>query len=512
MRGIPVAMMAALALVPLATAPAHAGWSASPTPVRLTSSAIPVMASASDGAFGAYVAWQEESSPGLGVLRMQHVLHTGDLDPAWPADGAVACGTVSSRAEIGLIADPAGGGGNVLDARLGPAGTAPAGWSPLVRAMATTPDFNYSSGIVRSADGGVFCVWATWSSDSTALPHGFYAKRLLSTGALAPGWPSEGLALADFHPWALHSAMDQVVAATSDAAGGFYALLLDPLGDPNHEWLTTTIQRRQADGSASPAWPAAGRRLDDTFGALLDGVPPRLVSDGTGGVVSALPGYWTDAPVGSLLRGYDPNGAATLIAGRGWGSAFEVVGDPVSGVHSASGFSCWAAGPFGTSTPSNVRFESATPIETKQPASARYEGPDYPGCVYGDVAIAPTGDGGSISFFCRTSGTTGIYAVKMNRAGVVTGIEAAAPLSLKIARARFVEGVGARIGYTMPGAGGGRLALFDLGGRRVSDAPLAATAAAEVTLDGTRDLDPGVYFVRLSRGPRFAVAKLFVTR
>ena len=581
MPRIPV--LIATAVLVLAPAPASAGWSPTPTPIRLTSSAIPVIACVSDGAAGAYVAWQEESSPGSGILRTQHVLPTGDLDPAWPADGIVACSDVGPRSEIGLVADPAGGcyawwlagsgtstatlrvrrigsdgtpdvrwpasgkslgttlaswrpsvipdgsgglyaswssssfaetGNNALVARLGPTGAAPAGWSPLVRAMGSLPDVNLSPAIARAADGGVFCVWARWSSDSTALPHAFCAKRLMPSGALASGWPLDGLVLADFHPWALRNLFkDQMVAAASDASGGFYALLLDPVADdPSHDWMTTTVLRRQTDGTASPAWPAAGPPLADTPQPMLDGAPPRLVSDGAGNVVAALPAAFTDSPPASILRGYDPAGAAMLDGNGGWGSAFDVVGDPISGVHFASGLACWGPGPFGTSFRSAVSFRTYTPIETNDPSGAFYEGPDLPGCVFGDVSIAPVGDGGSITFFCRLSGATGLYAVKLNRAGLVTGVGGGAPHTLAIGRARFVEGAGARVAFTLPGGGGGRLALFDLGGRRVSELRAVATDAAEVTMEGTANLEPGVYFVRLSQGPRFAIAKLLVAR
>ena len=79
------------ALVALAcSAPdASATWGTDPVTVTSTTATIPLVKACSDGAHGTFVAWQEAD-----VLRAHHVLPTGDLDPAWPVGGAVACGVL----------------------------------------------------------------------------------------------------------------------------------------------------------------------------------------------------------------------------------------------------------------------------------------------------------------------------------------------------------------------------------------------------------------------------------
>jgi hypothetical protein len=70
------------------SAPARAGWDGAPVQIT-AASPIPLVEACNDGGYGTFVAWQEGA-----VLRVQHVLATGYLDPAWPATGAIACNVV----------------------------------------------------------------------------------------------------------------------------------------------------------------------------------------------------------------------------------------------------------------------------------------------------------------------------------------------------------------------------------------------------------------------------------
>src|SRR4029453_9169390 len=86
-----------------------AGWSTNPVTVRATTAAIPLVAACNDAAYGTFVAWQEESTPGTGEVRVLHMLPGGDPDPAWPAEGALACSRFTARATLGLAPDGLGG-------------------------------------------------------------------------------------------------------------------------------------------------------------------------------------------------------------------------------------------------------------------------------------------------------------------------------------------------------------------------------------------------------------------
>ena len=88
---------------------AFAVWGDGAVVVHATDARCPLLASAWDGAHGAIVCWQEESSPGIGVLRAKHLLGSGELDSHWPEAGAVVCVSPAPRVFVTAIPDRAGG-------------------------------------------------------------------------------------------------------------------------------------------------------------------------------------------------------------------------------------------------------------------------------------------------------------------------------------------------------------------------------------------------------------------
>ena len=86
---------------------AHAAWSVDPVQVRATTSLCPAVAAIDDGHAGAYIAWQENGLSG-GVILAQHLLASGDLDPAWTAPTLV-CDRVADRSVLGAVSAGAGG-------------------------------------------------------------------------------------------------------------------------------------------------------------------------------------------------------------------------------------------------------------------------------------------------------------------------------------------------------------------------------------------------------------------
>ena len=83
-----VIRLAAFVLLTCTAPPVFAGWSADPVTISSTTASIPIVEGCGDGAYGAFVAWQEGSP--TGVLRVQHLRPDGSIDPAWPADGTIA--------------------------------------------------------------------------------------------------------------------------------------------------------------------------------------------------------------------------------------------------------------------------------------------------------------------------------------------------------------------------------------------------------------------------------------
>src|SRR5260221_6606830 len=120
----------ALTLLPRS---AHSTWSVDPVPVHATTALCPLVAASDDAHYGAILSWQENTGSG-GVLKAQHVLANGDVDPAWGA-GVNVCTSEATRTALGSVSDGAGGAyvwwtesSALLLTRLSPAGAVAAGW------------------------------------------------------------------------------------------------------------------------------------------------------------------------------------------------------------------------------------------------------------------------------------------------------------------------------------------------------------------------------------------------
>jgi hypothetical protein len=270
---------------------AHAAWSTEPVTVTPTTAPIPLVEGCADGAYGTFAAWQEGSPSG--ILRVQHLLATGDLDPAWPA-GAVACGVSAARSELVALPDRLGGvylswkegsglyvtrldpgaavaagwpargrflGGVFADSprpstiedgehgiylawgvatstavaiHLGPANTGAGGWPNSARSVSVGDLSNntiYWPQIALAPDGGIFAAWAMSSTDEGAAPSAWRLRRLTSAGLNAAGWPAEGVSFGSFQRELLGSPVKaSLLALSPDGRGGVFLTIGNPIG------------------------------------------------------------------------------------------------------------------------------------------------------------------------------------------------------------------------------------------------------------------------------------------
>src|SRR5262249_1207251 len=100
------ACIASLGLVALVRM-AHAAWGVDPVEVHATTALCPAVTAVGDGHYGAIVAWQENTASG-GLLKAQHLLASGDVDPAWVAPAALS-DRDATRGALGAVSDGAGG-------------------------------------------------------------------------------------------------------------------------------------------------------------------------------------------------------------------------------------------------------------------------------------------------------------------------------------------------------------------------------------------------------------------
>src|SRR5437867_7102377 len=272
------------------TSPALAGWTVDPVGVRPTSASIPQVAACNDGRFGSFVAWQEEATVGSGVLRVHHVVPTGDLDPAWPGDGTLACQRVAGRTMLGALPDRLGGvfvwwtesngSANVCVNRLEPDGNVAAGWPSDGLSLGVVYNSWLRPSVIEDGAHGLFLAWTSGTS--------VHAHHLGPNGLAAGGWPSAGRVVVPVDPATTYHLWPDL--ALADDGGVF-------LSWATWSWDTTVVEsgmhlrRLTGAGLNSAGWPPEGISLAGFRPEPLGAVPgPPLLdihSDGRGGVFAA---------------------------------------------------------------------------------------------------------------------------------------------------------------------------------------------------------------------------------
>ena len=565
-RGLPIAV-ATLASFAL---PALAGWSADPVTVTSTTATIPIVEGCSDGAYGSFVAWQEGSPSG--ILRVQHLLPGGDLDPAWPAAGAIACNAVVPRSEVVVLPDRLGGlylvwkenagllatridasgavapgwpargrslGGmfadsprpsviedgahgfyatwgpsssTVLAIHLGPANAGAGGWPNAPRPIGTadlTYDSLYWPQIALAPDGGVFVAWGSATSDENASPSAWRLRRLDSAGLNAAGWPAEGLSLGSFDRASLGSPVKGALLALSpDGRGG--AFLMNGI-------VTGT---------------------DPFYGAIVEAHLHRL--QGNGVSAPGMPAdvrlfaqyYYLSGSSADYSYRVFPDGRDGAIFGLpaffDHGTAFNLnrcdrngyldytfgLGGELRGHEEEleSGGGIYAANFYPTAPNGLYQPNAFISIREEFGKSgwSEYHDQGYGAAWYGDIGLAATDDGGAVFFWSQVLDRIGLFARRFNSAGEITAVAPGAATSFSLSRVRFVRGEGVRAAVSVP-AGPARFDVFDLAGRRIASQAIEP-GAREIAIAGTARLASGLYFGRLVAGRDEVSAKLIVAR
>lgn len=255
---------------------------------------------ASDGAGGAFVAW-DDNRAGRRVY-IQHLLVTGaDPNPAWTPGGMRACPVEAIQSFPSVCGDGAGGAlvawsdrrggpGNYdvyvqrispSAAMLWPSAGAPATTEPgnqTVDGSATAPPAvsvwvktnseAQSNALVPDGSGGCLVAWLDSRSYGTTGSD-VYAQRLTSSGAVSAGWPANGLALCT-------APGDQEAAQlVPDGTGGAFAIWVDPRPD-------NYVQH--ATGAGVVTGPTDGLGTIGPGVALMNRFyHPMAVGDGAGG-------------------------------------------------------------------------------------------------------------------------------------------------------------------------------------------------------------------------------------
>ena len=160
----------------------------------------------SDGIGGAIVSWTDYRGGVASDIYAQHVLALGAVDPTWPVDGRAICVATNYQYSPMIIAD-AGGGAIITwyDLRTGSnydiyaqhllaSGAVDPAWPADGRALCTAAGDQNSPTIDADGAGGAFVTWYDSRSGSSSTAD-IYAQHVFASGAVDPAWPADGRAL-----------------------------------------------------------------------------------------------------------------------------------------------------------------------------------------------------------------------------------------------------------------------------------------------------------------------------
>ncbi|MEO5987435.1 MAG: FlgD immunoglobulin-like domain containing protein [Candidatus Eisenbacteria bacterium] len=211
-----------------------------------------------DGAGGAFVAWSDYRGGAANTyLYMTRVTSTGAISPGWPVDGIPVCIGTAYRQISAVLPGTSGdvyvvwddyraGNGDQYVQRVTPSGAIAAGWPANGLALTTdTRGQRYGRACVDGA-GGIYVVW---TFDFSGTDSDIYMSRVLPGGTLAPGFPLNGLSV---------NASSYVQANPDIAADGLGNAIVsyeNSDGTYNHPW----VQKIGPTGATTLAYP--GRDL-----------------------------------------------------------------------------------------------------------------------------------------------------------------------------------------------------------------------------------------------------------
>lgn len=216
------------------TRPTYAQWHVNGATVCNAASEQISPSMIADGAGGAIVAWVDYRTngyPNNADIFAQHVLASGAMDPAWPANGTALCNTAGDQYVPTVVSDGAGG------------------------------------------------AIVAWSDHRSGTNWDIYAQHVLASGSVDPAWPVNGTVVSN----ATGDQFDQKIIP--DGTGGAIITWMDRRSGPHTDIYA---QHLQASGVVDAAWPPNGIVVCSAAGFQES---PQIISDGPAGAIIA----WEDS-------------------------------------------------------------------------------------------------------------------------------------------------------------------------------------------------------------------------
>jgi hypothetical protein len=433
---------------------------------------------APDGSGGGYLCWVQNDS-----LLLTRVTSGGAFASGWTADGTVAITT----------------------------GVGPA--LPILSGTAAT--------LLSSGDVMVF-----WSDVRSFISIDVYAKRYTAAGAVASGWPAEGLL-------AVAGDGNEIEPqAVSDGAGGAVVACVSGTD-------STVMQRLTGDGTPFAGWVGTGVTVCKGPSKTLSAP----VSDGAGGALIA----W------SATTGADPDIFAQRIAGTGavaggWLPDGKVVSNKPEGQYNPAIVSDNAGGLIAVwedardlanqriyagrvLSDGTVGTDLALVSASAAPGLVRLHWLDSDRAVIeaaverarGATAFVEIGrvqfEAGHAFYEDRDviAGETYRYRLVIAESGgprIAGEVPLRVPDGARLTLMGFMPNpaVGAaRLGYALASGERARLDVIDVAGRMVLERDLDSSPGEHVVALDTR-LGPGMYMLRLTQGAHTVTARALVMR
>ncbi len=512
---------------------------------------------------GVFVAWEDQrAGVGLSDIYVARLWPTGFVASGWPIDGRLVCGATGAQQNPRACPDGTGGayvvwedaraGGTNLDLyvqRVTAEGTVAIGWPANGLALVTATGHQHSPQICTDAAGGAYVAWV--DERPGVLEADVYATRMLPTGAIAPGWPADGLGVctasnlqilpslaADGLGGALLAWVDRrsggeydvfaqrllddgttpwvadgVIASTAPADQTSPEVAPDGAGGAFVAWndyragaADVYAQHLTSGGARAAGWVAGGNAICAAVNAQS---APRIDADGLGGLLVAWEDYRTDAagdvyvarvngdgsrPAGWLADG-NPVATATaaqitpVVQGDGAGGAIVVWRDQRV---PANGDDLWGT---------HVAGDAAPAFGWSAGGDALCAAPNF----QTQPALVTDGAGGAYVAWqdFRNSASADVYATRVGAALAPVADAPARPARAGLALTGanpFRAAVGLRLAATIAGAA--CVDVLDVSGRRVRVLwsgrlePGTRTLAWDGRDEAGHDANAGVYFVR----------------
>jgi len=456
-----------------------------------------------DGAGGAIVAWQDGRSFDNGLdIFAQHVLASGVVDPAWPANGRALCAARGQQDVPTIVSDGAGGAivtwmdgrssvtnVDIFAQHVLASGAVDPNWLADGIALCTAPAPQAFPNIVSDGSGGAIVTWYDFRPSASSLD--IYAQHVTSLGIVDPAWPANGRALC----LAIGAQVNPTIV--SDGVHGAIVTWEDPRDGTQHIYA----QRVLVSGAIAPGWPVDGRAV---CVASIAQEQPILATDGASGAIVT----WMDSRSGTSRNPYVQHVLASGAIDAAWpvngravslssGAEFDpsIVGDGAGGAIIAWDEDFFimvnhvqASGILDPTFPVNGRLIRPG-LEFQRNPDLVASGPGNAIVAWADVVSGPNAD---------------IYAMIV-LTEVASGVDPRArPPEFTFARPTPNPAQGpVTLRFALPGTAHVRLTIYDVAGHRVREIADDEQAMGEHEIawdhrdDGGRAVSAGFYFARM---------------